>query len=345
MASIFEQQLIYDKINTGENPFAHCSNITQLNQDTLMAQWYSGKAEQSKNQSIWASKYKISEKKWSNPKLICKTTEYPEGNGVLWKDPRTNTLFLFFATMWTHSFIKKSFGRGWHYCKLFWKTSNDDGETWSEKHVMHDDINYMYRNKPIILKSGRILLPMYQEMPTKSFMAISDDFGKTFRFSKFIEDHPRFPYKHNIMGGSGCSQPTIVETETGRIIALFRTTLHKKIFRAVSDDQGESWSYAEPINLPNPDSGIDMIRLKNGKMVLLFNNAVKGRHNLAIATSKDLEGLEWEVIHTLEDSPKMTFSYPAIIQTTDGMIHATYTYARKTIKHIYFNEEFLNEKI
>jgi len=359
---VIYKNLIYEKTLFKGFSFAHCSSITEIrnindnqNQDSisnqLMAVWYSGKAEESKNQSIFASffNYEIqSDMKincnWLKPFLLSKSTKFPEGNPVIWKDFQTNNLFLFYAIMQTENLLKKAFGRGWFYCKLFYKISKDNGKTWSNSKILKDELGYMIRNKPIRLKSkkDRILLPMYKEVPPESLIAISGDNGESFHFSELIKDHEKYPKKRGLMGGSGNTQPTIVELENGVILALMRTRLHKKIFRSISEDYGETWIRAEEINLPNPDSGIDMIKTSNNKLLLVFNNTTRGRNKLSIAISdENLEtkdvGKNWKVIGDLEYEPKKEFSYPCIIEDQNGLIHITYTYKRKTIKHVILN--------
>ena len=53
---------------------------------------------------------------------------------------------------------------------------------------------------------------------------------------------------------------------------------------------------------------------------------------LNLAISED--GLKWKKVATLEREANSEFSYPAMIQTSDGMIHISYTWKRQRIKHV-----------
>ena len=110
------------------------------------------------------------------------------------------------------------------------------------------------------------------------------------------------------------------------------------IIQSWSADNGKSWGNLSPINLQNPNSGIDAVTLKNGLQVLIYNPLPSGnkwsngRNILRVATSKD--GNNWTDIYELENKDKSEYSYPAVIQTQDGLIHITYTYDRKLVKHV-----------
>jgi len=82
--------------------------------------------------------------------------------------------------------------------------------------------------------------------------------------------------------------------------------------------------------LPNPDAGIDALTLRDGRHLLIYNPTTRGRTPLNVAISSD--GKDWQPLVTLESNPG-EYSYPAIIQTRDGLIHATYTWKRQRIKH------------
>jgi predicted neuraminidase len=103
-----------------------------------------------------------------------------------------------------------------------------------------------------------------------------------------------------------------------------------------SHDEGKTWSALEATTLPNPNSGVDAVTLRDGRNVLVYNptkhaDPIKGRTPLVLAVSGD--GVHWTDVLTLENDYKGQYSYPAVIQSRDGLIHITYTWQRKNIRH------------
>ena len=92
-----------------------------------------------------------------------------------------------------------------------------------------------------------------------------------------------------------------------------------------------TWSALKATRLPNPSAGIDVVKLSSGLFVLAYNPSAKNRHVIALSTSKD--GVEWTAPFTIEEGPG-EYSYPAIIQTGDGLVHLTYTWRRQRIRHV-----------
>ncbi len=83
-----------------------------------------------------------------------------------------------------------------------------------------------------------------------------------------------------------------------------------------------------------------MLRLRDGRLLLAFNDSETGRDTLRLAISAD-GGLNWSRSSTLESEPDAEFSYPFLIQTKDGRIHLVYTWKRQAIKHAEFNLAWL----
>lgn len=83
--------------------------------------------------------------------------------------------------------------------------------------------------------------------------------------------------------------------------------------------------------LPNPNSGTDAVTLADGRQLIVYNHATKGRHPLNVAVSTD--GKDWQAALVLEHEPG-EYSYPAVVQTADGLVHVTYTWKRQRVKHV-----------
>jgi predicted neuraminidase len=160
-------------------------------------------------------------------------------------------------------------------------------------------------------------------------MAITRDDGRTWQFARPLQ-------------GYGVEQPCLFERKDGTLVAYFRDSseLHK-IRKSESSDQGFNWSPIAPTDLPNPGSGIDVLRLKNGLIALVYNDVDKDpRSSIAISLSDD-EGRTWKWTRHLEQSLTGRYDYPSMIQSTDGLIHVTYSVNVQSIKHVTFNEDWI----
>ncbi|MFZ1291613.1 MAG: exo-alpha-sialidase, partial [Melioribacteraceae bacterium] len=198
-------------------------------------------------------------------------------------------------------------------------------------------IGWMTRTHPTILENGRILLPLYSDGFNLAMIAISDDNCKTWTNSLPIV-------------GRGNSQPSIIQKNDGSLIAYMRNDgdYPGKIMTSISNDNGFSWSFSEKTEIPNPGSSLEAIKLKSGNWLLIFNDNVEGRHQLAAAISDD-EGKTWKWKKYIEKSDKGngSYAYPSVIQAKDGKIHLTYSYhlpqEKKSIKHVSFFEDWIKE--
>lgn len=198
------------------------------------------------------------------------------------------------------------------------------------KDKLFQRIGWMPRAHPTVLRSGRILVPLYTDGFSCSLMAVSDDVGQTWQTS-------------GLLAGDFGIQPSVVERRDGTLVAFMRTAgPHKRILLSESKDQGMTWSLNVPSDLPNPGSGLEVIALRNGHWALVSNDSEDTRSTLAVSISDD-EGKTWKWTRHLERGHDG--SYPSIIQAKDGLLHVTYTHdppaGGQTIKYAVFNEEWV----
>jgi len=137
-------------------------------------------------------------------------------------------------------------------------------------------------------------------------------------------------------------QPSILVFNDGRLEILCRSKV-SKILSSWSVDNGRTWSAFKSTGLPNPNSGIDAVSLRDGRHLLVYNHLTRGRNMLNLAVSGD--GNLWEAAVLLENDKKdAEYSYPAVIQTSDGMVHITYTWNRKLIRHVVLDPSILEKR-
>ncbi len=203
-------------------------------------------------------------------------------------------------------------------------------------------MGWMTRAHPTILSSGRMIVPMYSDGYSFSLMAITDDWGESWKFS-------------NPLVGAGNIQPSIVCKKDGTLVAAMRDNgpPPKRIQISESKDDGLTWGAVSDYFLPNPGAGLEWIALDNGEWVMIYNDTEEGRHSLALSVSDD-EGKTWKWTRHLEkDEPGGdSYSYPSIIQARDGSLHATYSHHgsrekfgedRKSIQYAHFNLEWIKK--
>ena len=293
-------------------PGCHASTVEQAGNGQIVAAWFAGADEGEDDVGIWVAR--LQDGQWSKPVEVADGVmsvqqRYPCWNPVLFQ-PREGPLVLFFKVGPTPS--------GWWG---EWTTSADAGRTWTPQRRLPPEVMGPIKNKPIQLDDGRVLCPSSSEhQGWQSHVEVTRDL-KTWEIVGPLNDGKDI----------GVIQPTLLTYPDDRLQMLCRTRREGYIAQSWSQDGGKTWSPFEATNLPNPNSGIDAVTLKDGRQLLVFNNTRRGRTPLNVAVSRD--GITWDVVVTLEKQPG-EYSYPAVIQSADGLVHTTYTYLRKSIKHV-----------
>jgi predicted neuraminidase len=219
-------------------------------------------------------------------------------------------------------------------------TSADDGATWSEPWKLgdHEEIGHLIgpvKNKPVQLADGSILCPSSTEHKGwRVHFEVTRDFGKIWEVIGPINDASNY----------NAIQPSILTYPDGRMQVLCRTR-EKVIAQSWSKDGGWSWGPLTATHLPNPNAGTDALTLFDGRQLLVYNHSVRegdrnGRQILNVGLSND--GEKWKPVLTLENEGNAAgYSYPAVIQDSDGQVHITYTWRRLSVKHVILDPDQL----
>ena len=319
----WREGIIVDEFINNDAPYlsCHASTIVETTKGDLVASWFGGTHERHPDVGIWVSKLKNG--KWTEGIEVANgiqndTLRYPTWNPVLYQVP-DGDLMLFYK-------VGPSPSTWWGMLMR----SKDGGDSWSDPEKLPEGFLGPIKNKPVLLDNGNLLLPSSVEGNGWNLrMESTPDFGKTWKMGDTL---PKGPNKINAI------QPSVLFHQNNKLQQIGRTR-NRHLFSTWSDDSGKTWSDLELLNMPNNSSGTDAVTMKNGEHALIYNHVWPDegttksyRSPLNIATSKD--GINWNAALVLEDSKISQYSYPAIIQGSDGMLHCVYTWRRQKIKYV-----------
>ena len=305
---ILRSEFVYE---SAPFPECHASTLVETN-DGILAAWFGGTRERNPDVSIYTAR--LANGKWATPIMVAdgvvdEKLRYPTWNPVLFQN-KPNQLTLFYK-------VGPSPREWWGA----YKTSSDQGKTWSSEVKLEEGFLGPIKNKSVFLPNGEILHPS----------SLETDKAWTTHMEKSDANLENWRKIEIANGSFNAIQPTVLFHPDGKIQLLSRTQ-EGKVGVNWSDNQGETWSRMQGSSLINNNSGIDGVTLKSGYHLLVCNPLTKGRNKLSLMGSED--GISWNELFVLEDQASGEFSYPAIIQAKDGTVHLTYTYNRKKIKYV-----------
>lgn len=319
---LLHEEFVFEKANF---PQCHASTLCETPRGLVVA-WFGGTRERNPDVGIWSSYYDGGG--WSAPQeqangIQHEGLRYPCWNPVLYKPPGDGATMLFFK-------VGPAPSRWWGELVV----SYDGGRSFRDRRRLPEGIDGPVRGKPSLLADGSLLCPSSTEH--------DDDWR--FHFERLIDlkrpelgaSWQRFePVEQSFQ----VIQPTLLQLADGHLQAMFRSK-EERIIQAFSRDHGQTWTELQASSLPNNNSGIEALTLADKRHLLLYNHLSGEGHEdgwgkrnmLHLAISDD--GQQWKAAAVIEREDSGEFSYPAMIQTTDGLVHMTYTWNRRRIKHV-----------
>jgi predicted neuraminidase len=389
-AVLFASELVFPL----EHWHNHASMVVEAPNGDLLVCWFHGSGERTADDvEVRGARLKKGTRSWSAPFLMADTPGYPDTNATMFIDPQRRLWLLWptiLANEWHTALMKYKISADyqrdgppqWSVSDVLHVTPGDEFKETVDREVARlvpspaaadarvrqyvdkirqdaDDkltrrLGWMTRAHPFVLDGTRLIVPLYSDGFSFSLMAITDDWGRTWKTSTPLV-------------GGGNIQPSIVRRKDGTLVAYMRDNgpPPKRLHVSRSVDRGETWSPVEDSKLPNPGTGAEVIALRNGHWVLAYNDLEDGRYSLAVSISED-EGATWPWTRHLDrDAPSPDadqlgqYHYPSIIQAADGTLHVTYSYfipparaakdaegrlIRKSIKHAHFSEDWIRER-
>jgi len=324
--------VVHERVIGTEFPgkYKHPASIEELDNGDLYIAYYGGDGEYAEVTAVYGMRKAKGESTWSQPKIIADTPFYSDGNAVIWQAP-DKVVWLFYVCR---------FGDTWSTSRIKAKLSHDGARTWSDSFFVALDEGMMVRSRPLLLADGDYLLPVYHETGFDTEKVGADS---TSLFMRFSPKTKKWTRSEPIRSPKGNIQPSVVQLSSDHLIAYCRRGggygpgTEGFVIRSESHDGGRTWSEGRDSQFPNPNAAIDFLKLKNGHLLLVYNNSPLERTPLTVAISTH-EDKSWPVRRDIATG-NHDYGYPYAIQARDGKVHIVYTSdKRSTIDHAVLDE-------
>lgn len=311
--------------------YKHPASFTELNNGDFYLVYYGGRGEYEADAKVWGSRRARGSDVWTTPVVVADTPYLPEGNPVVWQAP-DGVVWLFYV---------QRYGDTWSTSRIKAKISRDDADTWSDSFLVTFDEGTMVRSRPIVLSDGDYLLGAYRERGADRERVGAETVSF---FLRYDPDTHTWSRSNEIESRQGNLQPTPVQITDDYLVSYSRRgggygpTDDGWLVRSESHDGGHTWSPGKDSRFPNPNAATDFIKLRNGHLLLVYNDSMSDRTPLTVAISTDNDASYPYRANIAEGDN--TFAYPVALQARDGRVHIIYTTnERTTIMHAVFDEE------
>ena len=323
---------------------SHAATLVETANGDLLCAWFNGPGEGEPDTNIVLSRLPAGTDTWLPPEQLSSDVRRSEQNPLLFVTPE-DAVWLLHTSNEPHD---QSTSR------VIRRISSDGGLSWERSEVLFDHLGSFIRNPVVVLSNGDWLLPAYDcdKTAERTVIRLSTDRGESWSVIELPD-------------AVGQVQMSVVELSPGELVGYFRSRAADRIYRSVSKDNGRTWTSPERTALPNNNSAVQVLRLDDGRLVMVFNDSSAERDQfrwvddgkggvrrktlrtpLTLALSED-DGATWPYWRNLQVQDEeyreneFGYSYPTLLQTRDGRLHVAYSYLRKTIKHVILAPEWI----
>ncbi|MBK9127050.1 MAG: exo-alpha-sialidase [Phycisphaerales bacterium] len=292
---------------------SHAPTVAVFEDASLLAAWfsYTGPAELD-GSAIFVARRPAGADAWTEPMLLVDSPA-GDGNPVLYAEGDRVWLF----------FVRVPFG--WATAQLSLMRSEDRGVTWTQPLALPVGIGTNIKFPPLRLPGGELLLPAYSDLVTRSLFLVSADDGASWTLRSTLYTPPPFE----------CLQPSVARLPGGRLLTVMRNRGQSFLWVAVSDDEGHTWTPPQDAGFDNPGSPAALLRLASGALLLVLNDDPVSRRTLSATLSRD-DGRTWTPPRVIVTGAG-AYSYPALAEGADGLVHLVYSHERQRIEHVELN--------
>lgn len=232
-----DDDIAFERVIGPEFPgkYKHPATVAELQNGDLYIAYYSGTGEYEQDTRCYGMRLAKGSNKWTDPVIIADTPERSDGNVAVWQAP-DGVVWMFYVV---------NYGPTWCHARVKYKTSKDNGHTWSDSDVLAFEKGSMARSRPILLNDGDYLLPLYHET--------GDDEEKTAvdTCSYFLRYHPAtktWTESNRIYSNTGNLQASPVQIDDDYLVAYIRPggdffpNPNRYLYRSESRDGGKTWT-------------------------------------------------------------------------------------------------------
>jgi predicted neuraminidase len=329
------ERIFGPEVKTG--PYKHPASMTELDNGDLYLVYYGGAGEYAVDTGVFGSRRAKGSGTWTQPERIAHDPFRSVGNAVVWQAP-DGLVWLFYVVR---------YGETWSTSRVQCKVSRDRATTWSDSSMLFLEEGTLVRNRPIVLTNGDYLLPLYRETGHDTESTGPDSYSF---FLRRVAKDGAWVKSEPIRSARGNIQPAVVQLSDRDLVAYcrrggdYRPETVGYIVRAESHDGGRTWSEGKDSSFPNPNAAVDLLKLRSGRLLLVYNHSMNRRTPLSLAVSEDGDRT-WPIRRDLRTGEN-DYGYPIAFQSGDGRIHVVFTSDRRTVvNHASFEEDWLLQPV